>query len=76
MSGGGPILSGNFMTITSGAMALSGGCLSGMLDGMPMAPGDTYFIPKTAFATSGVYGVWAMCDVAASGIGRLYWEMF
>ncbi len=80
LSGGGPVLSGNFMTITSGGMALSGGCLSGMLDGMILAPGDTYTIPKLALGNSitgsGTVNIFALCDVAASGIGRLYWEAF
>ncbi len=79
-SGGGPPLSGNIMTIASGGFALSGGCLSGMLDGMPMAPGDTYLVPVVALTnkgpTSGLYNVFALADVAASGIGRLYFEFF
>ena len=76
LSGGGPPKSGGFMTINSGAMILSGGIASGMLDGFPLAPGDSYFIPKLAFKQSGVFNVYALCDQAASGVGRLYWEAY
>lgn len=61
------------MTITSGGMMQSGG---GLLDGMPMAPGDAYFIPRLGLKTSGAYTVYGMCDVAASGAGRLFFEIF
>jgi hypothetical protein len=79
LSGGGPPLSGNFMTINSGGFALSGGCLSGMLDGILIAPGDTYTIPKIALPTtgpsSGSINVFALNDNSSSG-GRLYFESF
>lgn len=81
LSGGGPPLSGPFMTINSGAMQLSGGASSGMLDGMPMFPGDRYFIPPAelgnqAGVNSGFFNIFALHDQAASGIGRLYFEPF
>lgn len=79
MSGGGPPLSGGFMTITSGQMALSGGASSGMLDGMLLGPGDKYFIEpavlsNVANTTSGAFNLYALADLAASGVGRLYFE--
>ena len=79
-SGGNPPLSGGFMTINSGSMALSGGAASGMLDGMIIPPGGGYFIPKIALGstggtTSGTFNLFALCDQAASGIGRLYFEV-
>jgi hypothetical protein len=76
LSGGGPVLSGGFMTINSGQMQLSGGYSSGKLDGFPMVPGAGYFIPKLAFQVSGNFNVYALCDQSASGVGRLYWEIF
>ncbi len=72
---GNPILSGGFMTLTSGQMYLSGGANSGLLDGMPLAPGDSYFVPRLATGLSGQLSIFAICDQAASGIGRLYWEV-
>ncbi len=78
-SGFGPPLSGGFMTINSGAMILSGGAASGMLDGLLISPGDCYSIPAAAItnkgATSGAFNLVANCDVQASGVGRLYFEM-
>lgn len=65
-------LSGN-MTLNSGGAFLSGG---GVSDGMVLSPGDPYFIPKIAFRTSGQFNVYAYCDQAASGQGRLYWEIY
>lgn len=63
------------MTVTSGALLLSGGCSSGLLDGMELAPGDAYFIPKSAIPQSGVFNIWAMCDGTASGQARLFFEV-
>lgn len=64
------------MTITSGAMFLSGGPNSGLLDGMVMAPGDSYFVPRSATGLSGRLNIFALCDGVASGIGRLFFEVF
>lgn len=64
------------ITINSGAMALSGGANSGMLDGMLLPPGGGYFIPKMACGLSGNLQLYGWCDQAASGIGRLYFEVF
>lgn len=76
-SGGGPPAAGNFMTTNSGGMPLSGG---GLLDGMPIAPGGGYFIPKIAITnratTSGQFNLFGTCDAACSGQARLYWEAF
>lgn len=76
LSGGGPVLSGPTMTVNSGQMALSGGAASGMLDGMYVAPGVPYFLPRLAFPISGIYNLYATCEQAASGVGRLYFEAF
>lgn len=64
------------MTVTSGQMFLSGGAASGLLDGMVMTPGDSYYIPHIATGPSGFLSIYALCDGPASGIGRLYWERF
>jgi hypothetical protein len=63
-------------TFTSGGMQLSGGVQSGLLDGMQIAPGGAYWLPRAAFPVSGTYNVWAWVDAAASGKARLYFEKF
>ena len=67
-------LSGN-MTVNSGCMFLSGGPNSGLSDGMQVAPGIPYFIPKQAFPFSGTFNVYAVPDATASG-NRLYFQTF
>lgn len=79
-SGGGPPLSGGFMTINSGTMILSGGIASGMLDGMCLTPGMGYWIDRTQVPAvgntmSGIFNIFAICDPQASGIGRLYFDV-
>lgn len=61
------------MTVTSGGMFLSGG---GLLDGMVMAAGDSYWIPRIGTGQSGSYNVYAQVDAAASGQARLHYEIF
>lgn len=67
------------MTVNSGALgqggSLSGGCLSGMLDAMPLGAGDSYFVPRDAIPISGIFNVFAFPNGAASG-QRLYFEVF
>ncbi len=65
------------MNINSGQYTASGGPYSGgMLDGMQLTPGDTYFVPKLAFGQSGVFcNLYAMPDNLGSG-ARLYFEFF
>ncbi len=60
-------------TVTSGGFFMSGG---GRLDGMPMFPGDSYFIPKTGCGISGSLGIFVSCDPACSGQSRLSFEIF
>lgn len=61
-------------TIKSGGFFLSG---YNTTDGMLLAPTDDgYFLPRLAIALSGTINVYAACDPAASGVARLYWEMF
>lgn len=64
------------MTQNSGSMFLSGGANSGMLDGMAIPPGGRYSIPRLGMMVSGVFSIYANCDVAASGTGRLYFNVF
>lgn len=100
MSGGQPLVSGNFfsgrpgpavvrltawpsnsgsvyvglsggMTITSGGFFLSGG---GLLDGMPLKPGDTYSVPRPLLGASGSTRIYLACDAECSGQARVYWE--
>jgi hypothetical protein len=61
------------VTVNSGGMFLSGG---GALDGIPLAPGGSYFIPKLGFPQSGVVNVYLGSDAACSGQARLYYEFF
>jgi len=65
-------LSGN-ITMTSGGMFLSGG---GLADGMILAPGDPYWIPRIATGLSGNITIYARHDVACSGQARLFYEKF
>jgi hypothetical protein len=66
-------------TITSGAMPLSGGVSSGLMDGFPLGPGDAFFIPRSALlvtgAYSGTYQPCVGCDPAASGQARIHLMM-
>lgn len=70
------------ITVLSGVSQLSGGLASGAgnMDGMPLSPGTPYFIPKLAFpqSSSGVIfpQVWCQPDAAASGQGRIHFEIF
>ena len=61
------------MTLNSGGMFLSGG---GLVDGMELGGGDSYFIPRVAFPSSGILNVFARHDAAVSGQARLFWEIF
>lgn len=72
--------SGGF-TVGSGTLTGSGGCLSGMMDAFPLAPGDGFFVPQIALLeragpVSGTFNLWATCDPAASGAGRLFFDLF
>jgi hypothetical protein len=60
-------------TINSGGFFLSGG---GLMDGMPLGPGASYFIPRIGTGPSGVINIYANCDQACSGQARLYYEVF
>lgn len=64
------------ITYNSGAMFLSGGSWSGMLDGIQVAPSASYFIPRMAFQTSGTFNVYAWHDAACSGQARLFFECY
>ena len=66
-------------TITSGSYLLSGTAVTNM-DGMKLAPGQSYFVPKLAIRNEGyASGQWQVCigaDPTCSGIyGRIYWEI-
>lgn len=62
--------SGN-VTMTSGGFFLSGSI--GINDGLQLAPGAAYFVPKGALI-SGQYNVYVWHDAACSGQARLYFE--
>lgn len=66
------------VTIGSGTFQQSGSLLSGLgrMDGIPLSPGDPYFIPKTAFSVSGNPQIYAQPDSACSGQARVFWEIF
>ena len=61
------------MTLNSGGPFLSGG---GLVDGMEMAPGDVYDIPRLGTGASGEISVFVRHDAAVSGQGRMYYEIF
>lgn len=63
-------------TANSGGMLLSGGSFSGLLDGMELAPGQFYDIPRIGTGASGSFTVFARFSPACSGLARLYFEVF
>lgn len=65
--------SGNVQT-TSGAI-YSTNALSGQLDGIEMAAGDSLFVPKGKLI-SGELNIFLRHDAAASGQARLFWMPF
>ncbi len=84
--------SGNAYVALSGKMTVNSGGFSaasfsdgsGMMDGIPIFPGGTYYIPRLGCGTSGTMGVTnnsgytgprVMCDPEASG-KRLWWEVY
>lgn len=73
--------SGNaYVSYTSGGpfAVNSGGAFpngSGLYDAMMLAPGERYQIPRLVFI-SGILNIFATCDAAASGQGRLYFDVF
>lgn len=64
-----PNLSGDYPTITSGGALASGG---GLLDAMPLAAGDSYFVPRSRLV-SGIQTIRCVMTAASSG-GRMFWE--
>lgn len=75
-----PNASGNCYVGLSGSVtAMSGGFfMSGSLgwsDGMIMAPGDSYFVPKAFVGPSGNVNIWIRADAACSGQSRLFFEL-
>ena len=66
-------LSGNIL-MTSGGVGAN--TLSGYLDGFLIGPGLSYFIPRVRFPLSGVFNIYAFCDAACSGQGRLSFDAF
>lgn len=65
-----PNLSGTVTTINSGGFLSSGG----LADGMPLSPGQDYFVPRSRL-TSGIQSVRMLPEAAASGQARMYFEM-
>ena len=64
------------MTVNSGGYSVSGGSAhSGLLDGMQIGPGGTYFVPRLGTGLSGFLDVFGAPEAAASG-NRLYFEVF
>ena len=61
------------VTVKSGGFFLSGG---GLLDGMQVKPGGSYFIPRLGTGLSGFISVRIASDPAVSGQGRAYWEVY
>lgn len=68
--------SGNAYIGLSGAMTINSGNIigtsGGEQDGMPLFPGDSMFIPRSAFGASGQFSIFVACDAACSGQARLY----
>lgn len=68
-------LSGS-MTVNSGSLSASGFAQGGLLDGVEIAPGGSYSIPKLGFANSGTFNPRVIGQPACSGQSRLYFEPF
>ena len=64
------------MTVGSGGLFQSGTAYSGLLDGMVLTPGDPYWLPRLVCGPSGSINIRVLCDAAASGQARLYYEVF
>jgi hypothetical protein len=77
-----PNASGNaYVGLSGGVTAMSGpirdsGFTSGLMDGMLMTPGDSYFIPKLGMGVSGLPQIFIATDAAASGQARMFYELF
>lgn len=65
---GNPTISGGVVTVTSGGSLTSGG----MLDGVELVAGDTYFVPKSRLG-SGVTTIMVGVPATSSG-SRLFWD--
>ena len=64
------------ITVSSGGLTYLSGFTAGSRDGLPIAPGGSYFVPKSALRiTSGNLNIWVSCDAAASGTGRMFFEL-
>ena len=61
------------ITMNSGGLFMSGG---GMNDGMQLAPGDAFFVPRLATGVSGALTVYFRHDAACSGQTRIYYDLF
>lgn len=64
-----------YVGLSGGVTQTSGGALAsgGMLDGMEVAPGDAYFIPKLV-CSGRATAVFITCDPTVSGRCRVFWE--
>lgn len=63
LSGGG--------TLTSGGFFLSG---VNVTDGMILAPGDSYFVPKACLTLSGTVNIFVRTDATGSGRDKAWFE--
>ena len=66
------------ITINSGGLNLSGFANgSGLMDAVPVYPGDCYQLPRLAtLRYSGNFNVYIATDPAVSGQGYAFWEIF
>jgi hypothetical protein len=63
------------MTIQSGGVWLSG--RAGVMDGIAIPPGTSYWIPKTGIVkTSGTLNIYVASDAACSGQAVAYYELY
>ena len=72
--------SGNaYISLSGGSTVSSGGFfLSGVntSDAVMIIPGEVYVVPKLGLQSSGALGIYVSCDPAASGVARLFYEIF
>lgn len=61
------------VTVSSGGFFQSGG---GLMDGMEITPGQSYWIPRVATGLSGNISIYVNGEGACSGVSRIYYEVY
>ena len=67
------------VTVNSGTVSNTGVNSGGTNDGMIVLSGERYNVPPLVInniggTASGIFNIYALCDAASSGVGRMYFE--